>query len=74
MLSTYFEMSNGLFTLPDSDSGSDSDSDSKSNGYIALSRSFHAAQSQIQIPILTASYRNGIGIRVHTRVRLQQCK
>ena len=42
--------------------------------YIALCRSFLTAQSQIQIPILTANYRNGIGILVHTRVRLPQCK
>ena len=32
------------------------------------------ARSQIQITILTANYRNGIGIRVRTRVRLSQCK
>ena len=57
---------NDLFTLPDSDSDSDLDSDSKPNGYIALCRSFHTAQSQIQIPILTVNYRNGIRIRVHT--------
>ena len=52
--------SSGLFTLPDSDS----DSGSKPNRYIALCRSFQTAQSQIQIPILTANYRNGIGIEV----------
>ena len=33
-------------------------------GYIALCRSFHTEQSQIQIPILTAKNRNGIRIRV----------
>ena len=60
----------GLFTLSDSDSFSDS----KPNGYIELCRSFHTAMSQIQIPILTTNYRNGIGIRTHTRVRLPQCK
>ena len=49
--------------LLDFDSDSDLDSDSKPNGYIALYRSFHTAQ--IQIPILTANYRNGIKIRVH---------
>ena len=43
-----------LFTLLDSDS----DSDSKPIGYIALYRSFHTAQSRIQIPILTANYTN----------------
>ena len=32
------------------------------------------AQSQIQIPIQTANYWNGIGIRVRTQVRLLQCK
>ena len=58
--------SNGLFTLPDSES----DSDSKPNGYIALCRSFQTAWSRIQIPILTANYRNGIGIRV----RVPQCR
>ena len=47
---------NSLFTLPDSNS------DSKPSGYIGLYRSFHTAQSQIQIPILTANYKNGIGI------------
>ena len=30
--------------------------------YIAQCRSFHTTQSHIQIPILTANYRNGIGI------------
>ena len=50
------------FTLPDLDS----DSDSKPNGYIALCRSFHTLHSQIPIPILTANYRNGIGVRVRT--------
>ena len=58
----------GLFTLPDSDS----DSDSKPNGYIVLCRHFHIARSQIQIPILNANYRNGIAIRVRTRVHLLQ--
>ena len=53
---------------------SESDLDSNPNGYIALCTSFHTTQSQIQIPIPTANYRNGIGIRVHTRVRLPQCK
>ena len=33
-----------------------------SNGYIALCRSFHTAWSQFPIPILTANYRNRIGI------------
>ena len=60
--------SNDLFTLPDLDSDSYSDSDAKPNGYIALCRSVHTAQSQIQIPILPANYRNGIGIQVCTRV------
>ena len=60
----------GLFTLPDSDS----DLDSKPNGYIALCRCFQTVRSKNQIPILTANYRNGIRIRVHTRVRLRQCK
>ena len=40
MSSTYFEMSNGLFTLPESDSGSDSNSDFKRNGYIVLREVF----------------------------------
>ena len=53
-------VTNGVITLPDLDS----DSDSKPSGYIALRRSFHAAHNQIQIPILTANYRNGIGIRL----------
>ena len=39
----------GLFTLPDSDT----DSDCKPNGYIVLTRTFHTAQSQIQIPTPT---------------------
>ena len=51
-----------LFTLPDSDS----DSDSRANGYIALYRSFHIVGNQMWIPILTANYRNGMGIRVLT--------
>ena len=42
------------------------------NGYIALCRSFHT--TRIQIPILTGNYRNGIRIRVRTRVRLPQWK
>ena len=60
----------GLFTLPDSDS----DSNSNFCGYIALCKSFHTARSQIQIPILTANYKNGIGVRVRIWVRLSQCK
>ena len=55
----------GLFALSDSNS----DSHSKPNGYIALCRYFHIARSQIQIPILTANYRNGIEIRVHPAMR-----
>ena len=39
-----------------------------------ICRSFHIAQSQIQILILTANYRKGIGIWVHTRLYLSQCK
>ena len=50
---------NGLFTLADSES----DLNYKRNDYIALSRSFHTAESQIQIQILNANYRNGIGVR-----------
>ena len=61
---------NGLFTLSDLDS----DSGSKPSGYIAQCRSFHIAQSPIQIPILTVNFRNGIGIRVRTRVHLPQCE
>ena len=61
---------NGLFTLPDSDL----DSDSKPSAYIAQCRRFHTVQSQIQIPVLTVNYRNGIGIQVRTRVRLPQCE
>ena len=41
-----------LFTLPDSDTDSNSYSDCKPNGYIVVCRTFHTAQSQIQIPIL----------------------
>ena len=41
----------------------DTDSDSIPNGYIVLCS-----------PIITANYRNGIGIRVHTEVRPPQCK
>ena len=59
--------SDGLFTLPVLGFGLE-----KPNGNTALSRSFHNAQSQIQIQILNANYRKGIGIRVCTRVR--QCK
>ena len=51
---------NGLFALSDSDSDSDSDLNCKPNGYIVLCKSSHTAQSQIQIQILTAKYRNGI--------------
>ena len=54
--------SNSLFVLSDSDSDSGSDPDSKRNGRIALCRIFHTVWSQIQIPILTANHRNGIGI------------
>ena len=39
------ELTHGLFTLPDSDLDSHSDLDSKPNDYIALCRSFHAAES-----------------------------
>ena len=60
--------------MPDSDSDSDSDPDSKPNGYIALYKSFHTVQSQIQIPFLTVNYRNGIGIWVRTRLCIVQCK
>ena len=59
-----FIHTNGLFTLPDLDSVSDSSSDSKPDGYITLYRTFHIAQSKIQIPILTTNYRNWIRIRV----------
>ena len=50
------------------------DSDSKPNGYIVLCRTSHIEESPIQIPILTANYRNEIGIQVHTWVRLCKCK
>ena len=36
-------------------------------------QNFHTAWSQIQIPIQTANYRNGIGIWVRTKVHLSQC-
>ena len=61
-----FTECNGSFTLPGSDSDSDSDCHSKPNGYIAVCRSFHTAQNQIQFPILIVNYINGIGIRVCT--------
>ena len=38
-----------LFILADSDADSYSDSDCKPNGYIVLDRTFHTAQSQIEI-------------------------
>ena len=60
---------NGLFALPESDS----DSDSEPNGYIAMQKFLHCKESESD-PNLTAIYRNGIGIRVRTRVRLPQCK
>ena len=59
-----------FLTMPDSDS----DSASKPNGYIAQYRSFYTEGSQIQILIPTANYRNGIGNRVRTWVRLPQYK
>ena len=62
----------GLFTLPDWDTHSNSNSDCKPNGYILLRRTFHTAQSQIQIPILTANYSNGIGIG--TRIGFRICE
>ena len=49
LLQFYFHINDGLFTLPDSDTVSNSDS--KPNGYIVLCRTFHTAQSQIQISI-----------------------
>ena len=63
-------VTNGLYTFPDSDINSDSDLDCKPNGYIALGKMFHTAQSCIQIPILTASYGNGmeIGIRIGIQI------
>ena len=61
----------GLFTLPDSDTDSDSNSNCKPNGYIVLYRTFHTAQGQIQIPILTVKDRNGVRIRI--RMGIQIC-
>ena len=49
-------------TLPDPDSNSDKDY--KLYGFIVICRTFHSVWSQIQIPILTAKYKNGIGIRI----------
>ena len=56
---------NGLFTLKVSDSNSNSDC--KPNGYIVIYRTFRIAHSQIQIPIPTADYRNGIGIGLESK-------
>ena len=52
----------GLFTFSDSDS--DSYSDCKPNGHIVVCKTFHTVRSSIQIPVLTANYRNGIGIGI----------
>ena len=51
-----------LFTVPDTDPDTDSDSNCKPNGYIILCRTFRNARSEVQIPIPTSQYRNGIGI------------
>ena len=53
-------VSYGLFTLMETDSFTNLDS--KPDGYIVLCRNFHTAQTQIQIPILTDNYRNGIRV------------
>ena len=53
----------GLFTLAETDSDTDSDLDSKPDGYNVLCR--NAAWSQIQIPVRTANYRNGIRVPSH---------
>ena len=62
----------GLFKLPDLDTNFDSDC--KPNGYIVLYRTFHTVQSQIQIAILTANYRNEIEIRIRIRIQICECK
>ena len=61
---------------PDSDTDSDSsNSDYKPNGYFVLCRkTFHTARSLIQIPILTANYRNGIGIGIRIGIQICECK
>ena len=55
-------------------SDSETDSGCKPNGYIVLCRIFHTAQSQIEIPILTANYRNGIGIRIRIWIYVNENK
>ena len=57
----------GIFTL------SDSDSDFNPMATLHHAEVF-TLHGQIQIPILIVNYRNGIRIRVHTRVRLLQSK
>ena len=37
-----------------------SNSDCKPNGHIVICRTFHTLRSRIQIPILTADYKNGL--------------
>ena len=49
---------------------SDPNPDCKPNGYIVLCINFHNAQNQIQIPIVTANYRNGIRIRIRIGIWL----
>ena len=59
----------------DSNTVSNSDLDSKTNSYIVLCRIYHIIRSQIQIPILTANYRNGIGgIGTRIGIRICECK
>ena len=52
----------GLFKLSDSDIDYDYDSNCKLKGYTVTYRTFDTEWSSIQIPDLTANYRNGIEI------------
>ena len=58
----------GLFTLPDSNTDSDSDLDCKPKFVMATLYYVEIftlySQNQIQIPVVTPNYRNGIGIEI----------
>ena len=67
-------VTNGSFTLPETDSGMDSDSDSKPNGYIVLCKTCsHCTDSDLG-PYSPFLCRTRFWIWMCTRVHLQQCQ
>ena len=59
-----------LFTLLDLDT--DSDFNYKPKGYILLCRTFHTVQSATHISILTANWRNRIGILIRIGFQIRE--